>query len=80
MPGDRTLLDALVPFVDTLSSTGDVKKAAEAAKEGAEKTKSMKASLGRAVYVGAEDEWMGKIPDPGAWGLQEFLIGLADAC
>ncbi|OAP62986.1 dihydroxyacetone kinase [Fonsecaea erecta] len=80
VPGDRTLMDALVPFVETLSSTGDVKKAAEAAKEGAEKTKSMKASLGRAVYVGAEDEWMGKIPDPGAWGLQEFLIGLAGAC
>ncbi|OAL33258.1 dihydroxyacetone kinase [Fonsecaea nubica] len=80
VPGDRTLMDALVPFVDTLSSTGDVNKAAQAAKEGAEKTKSMKASLGRAVYVGAEDEWMGKIPDPGAWGLQEFLIGLAGAC
>lgn len=80
VPGDRTLMDALVPFVETLSSTGDVKKAAQAAKEGAEKTKSMKASLGRAVYVGAESEWMGKIPDPGAWGLQEFLIGLADAC
>ena len=80
VPGDRTLMDALVPFVDTLSSTGDVKKAAEAAKEGAEKTKDMKASLGRAVYVGAEDEWMGKIPDPGAWGLQEFLVGMAGAC
>ncbi|KIW64362.1 dihydroxyacetone kinase [Phialophora macrospora] len=79
VPGDRTLMDALVPFVDTLSSTSDVKKAAAAAKEGAEKTKSMKASLGRAVYVGAESEWMGKIPDPGAWGLQEFLVGLADA-
>jgi dihydroxyacetone kinase len=79
-PGDRTLMDALVPFVDTLGSTGDIKKAAEAAKEGAEKTKDMKASLGRAVYVGAESEWMGKIPDPGAWGLQEFLVGLADAC
>jgi dihydroxyacetone kinase len=79
-PGDRTLMDALVPFVETLGSTGDVKKAAEAAKEGTEKTKKMKASLGRAVYVGAEEEWMGKIPDPGAWGLQEFLVGLAGAC
>ncbi|KAK5060142.1 hypothetical protein LTR84_010026 [Exophiala bonariae] len=76
--GDRTLMDALVPFVETLDSTGDVKKAAEAAKEGAEKTKNLKASLGRAVYVGAEQEWMGKIPDPGAWGLQEFLVGLAE--
>jgi triose/dihydroxyacetone kinase / FAD-AMP lyase (cyclizing) len=78
-PGDRTLMDALVPFVDVLEETGDVKKAAAAAKEGAEKTKAMKASLGRAVYVGAEEDWMGKVPDPGAWGLQEMLVGMADA-
>jgi len=79
-PGDRTLMDALVPFVDELKSSGDVKKAAKAALDGAEKTKDMKASLGRAVYVGAEEEWMGKVPDPGAWGLSEFLQGLAGAC
>jgi triose/dihydroxyacetone kinase / FAD-AMP lyase (cyclizing) len=78
-PGDRTLMDALFPFVETLKSSGDVKQAAQKAKEGAEATKSMKASLGRAVYVGAEDEWRGKVPDPGAWGLQEFLIGFAEA-
>ncbi|EXJ84541.1 dihydroxyacetone kinase [Capronia epimyces CBS 606.96] len=79
VPGDRTLMDALVPFIDTLSGTHDVKKAAAAAREGAEKTKSMKASLGRTVYVGSESEWIGKIPDPGAWGLQELLGGLAGA-
>jgi triose/dihydroxyacetone kinase / FAD-AMP lyase (cyclizing) len=78
-PGDRTLMDALVPFVETLSEYGDVRRAAEAAEKGAEETKGMKASLGRAVYVGGESEWMGKIPDPGAWGLKEFLLGLADA-
>ncbi|KIV87450.1 dihydroxyacetone kinase [Exophiala sideris] len=77
--GDRTLIDALDPFIETLSSTGDVQKAAEAAKEGTEKTKTMKASLGRAVYVGAESEWMGKVPDPGAVGLQELLLGIAGA-
>jgi triose/dihydroxyacetone kinase / FAD-AMP lyase (cyclizing) len=79
VPGDRTLMDALVPFVEELGQSADVKKAAEKAREGAEKTKSMKASLGRAVYVGAEEEWMGKVPDPGAWGLQEFLVGMAGA-
>ncbi|KAF7512114.1 hypothetical protein GJ744_002276 [Endocarpon pusillum] len=79
-PGDRTLMDALIPFVKTLGESGDVKKAAEAAAKGAEETKGMKASLGRAVYVGGESEWMGKIPDPGAWGLKEFLEGLAGAC
>ncbi|KAF3483427.1 dihydroxyacetone kinase [Arthroderma uncinatum] len=77
-PGDRTLMDALSPFINTLVETGDIRKAAEAANQGTESTKSMKASLGRAVYVGGEDEWVGKVPDPGAYGLSEFLNGLAD--
>jgi len=72
-------MDSLIPFVKTLGSSGDAKKAAQASREGAEKTKAMKASLGRSVYVGAEDEWRGKIPDPGAWGLAEFFDGLAAA-
>lgn len=78
-PGDRTLIDALVPFCTKLVETKDVKAAAKAAQEGTESTKHMKASLGRAVYVGGEQEWVGKIPDPGAYGLSEFLAGLADA-
>ena len=78
-PGDRTLVDALVPFCTTLMETKDVHAAAKAARDGSEATKSMKASLGRTVYVGGEDEWMGKIPDPGAYGLSELLSGLADA-
>lgn len=76
-PGDRTLMDALVPFVQVLAETGDVERAAQEAAKGAGATKGMKASLGRAVYVGGEEGWMGKIPDPGAWGLREFLGGLA---
>lgn len=59
-PGDRTLMDALFPFVETLGASGDVKAAAREARKGAEATKSMKASLGRSVYVGAEDKWIGK--------------------
>jgi len=78
-PGDRTLMDSLVPFVDTLAKNGDIKAAAQASRKGAEDTKGMKASLGRAVYVGSEEEWIGKIPDPGAWGLAEFFDGLAEA-
>lgn len=77
--GDRTMMDSLIPFADTLSNGGSLQDAAAASRKGAEQTKSMKASLGRAVYVGAEDEWMGKIPDPGAWGLAEFFDGLAGA-
>ncbi|GAD95196.1 dihydroxyacetone kinase [Paecilomyces variotii No. 5] len=78
-PGDRTLMDALVPFSKKLVETKDIKAAAKAAQEGTEATKSMKASLGRAVYVGSEDEWVGKVPDPGAYGLSEFLTGLSEA-
>lgn len=77
-PGDRTLMDSLVPFVDTLSKGGSVAEAAKASRKGAEDTKAMKASLGRAVYVGSEEEWIGKVPDPGAWGLAEFFDGLAE--
>ncbi len=76
-PGDRTLMDALVPFVNVLKDTGNVKKAAEAAKEGADKTKGMKASLGRSVYVGGTG--FEEVPDPGAYGLSIFLSGLANA-
>ncbi|KAJ4423540.1 dihydroxyacetone kinase Dak1 [Gnomoniopsis sp. IMI 355080] len=74
-PGDRTLVDALYPFVDTLSKTGDVKKAAEASKTAADGTKGMVASLGRTVYVGGEG--FQQVPDPGAWGLAYFFLGLA---
>lgn len=78
-PGDRTLIDALVPFCETLAETKDVRVAAAAAQQGTESTKAMKASLGRSVYVGSEEEWIGKVPDPGAFGLSEFLTGLAEA-
>lgn len=73
-PGDRTLVDALYPFVEVLRETGDVKKAAEAAKKAAENTKTMEASLGRTVYIGDLQE---EVPDPGAWGLACFFLGLA---
>jgi len=61
--------------VETLSQTGDLKKAAEAARKGAEGTKGMKASLGRTVYIGGTG--FEEVPDPGAWGLSEFFLGLA---
>ncbi|ROT34560.1 dihydroxyacetone kinase [Sodiomyces alkalinus F11] len=74
-PGDRTLVDALAPFVQTLAETADVRKAAEASCRGAESTKGMKASLGRSVYVGGSG--FEQVPDPGAWGLSRFFAGLA---
>lgn len=74
-PGDRTLVDALYPFVEMLGRTGDVRKAAEAAKLAADGTRGMEASLGRSVYVGGSG--FQKVPDPGAWGLACFFLGLA---
>ncbi|KAL2118393.1 hypothetical protein VTJ04DRAFT_8053 [Mycothermus thermophilus] len=74
-PGDRTLIDALYPFVETLEETGDVRKAAEAAQRAAEGTKGMRASLGRTVYIGGSG--FEQVPDPGAWGLASFFLGLA---
>jgi dihydroxyacetone kinase len=75
-PGDRTLMDALYPFVQTLSETGNIDDAAKAAQDGSKGTKGMKASLGRTVYVGGEG--FQEVPDPGAHGLAELLLGLSE--
>lgn len=73
------MIDAIAPFITKLAESGDLSAAAKAAEDGAESTKHMKASLGRSVYVGGEEEWIGKVPDPGAFGLAQFLRGVADA-
>ncbi|KAK6369475.1 dihydroxyacetone kinase Dak1 [Exophiala oligosperma] len=75
--GDRTLMDSLIPFVNILKATEELNQAAEAAMNGAEKTKWLHAKLGRTVYIGEEEKWLGKIPDPGAWGLASFLVGFS---
>ena len=72
-PGDRTLIDALHPFIDTISASLNYSQAAKAARRGAESTKAMKASLGRTVYVGGKG--FEEVPDPGAWGVAVFLEG-----
>ncbi|KND91306.1 Dihydroxyacetone kinase 1 [Tolypocladium ophioglossoides CBS 100239] len=72
-PGDRTVVDALVPFVATLGETLHLPSAVEAARKGCESTKGMAASLGRSVYVSAEG-W-DSCPDPGAYGLVKLLEG-----
>jgi phosphoenolpyruvate---glycerone phosphotransferase subunit DhaL len=58
--GDKTLLDALVPAIDTLErelgagsgAAAAVQAASEAAREAAEATKGMVAKRGRAAYTG----------------------------
>jgi dihydroxyacetone kinase len=74
--GDRTLMDALIPFVVTLR-LGSLQEASAAAAEGAMNTMFMQPGLGRTVYIGDEDSWLGTIPDPGAWGLHRLLQGFA---
>jgi dihydroxyacetone kinase len=73
-PGDRTLMDALIPYIETLSD-GDVSKAVEAAQKGRDSTQGMESSLGRAVYVAGEN--LSKVADPGAEGIVAIVQGLA---
>jgi dihydroxyacetone kinase len=80
-PGDRTMLDALDPFVKVLKKGADRKTAreavlaaVEAAELGAEATAQMKPRLGRSSYLG--DRVLG-YPDPGA---KAITIWLRSAC
>ncbi|TKA31912.1 hypothetical protein B0A54_14806 [Friedmanniomyces endolithicus] len=74
--GDRTMMDALIPFVETLSRTGDVGQAVREMKEGVEGTKTMEASLGRSAYL--DESATRGVPDPGAYGLLVLLRGMAE--
>jgi dihydroxyacetone kinase len=63
-PGDRTMLDALVPAIAALKS-GNTAAAASAAQHGAEATAEMtKAHAGRSSYVNATN--LRGVKDPGA--------------
>jgi triose/dihydroxyacetone kinase / FAD-AMP lyase (cyclizing) len=75
-PGDRTMLDALDPFVRALKTGvgGKVQDvvltAVEAAERGVEATSQMKPRLGRSSYLG--DRVLG-YPDPGAKAVAVWL-------
>jgi dihydroxyacetone kinase len=80
-PGDRTMLDALDPFVKALQKNHDRKvpreavlSAVDAAQRGMEATARMKPRLGRSSYLG--DRVLG-YPDPGA---KAITIWLRCAC
>ena len=81
-PGDRTMLDALDPFVRSLKNAGGrlsrevLLAAAEGAERGAEATAQMKPRLGRSSYLG--DRVLGH-PDPGAKAVAVWLRAVADA-
>lgn len=81
--GDKTLLDALIPTTVSLQSSAnenlDFVKAfelgAEAARDGAEKTKTMVAKKGRASYVGERSL---EYPDAGAMALGIIFTELSN--
>ncbi len=82
-PGDRTMLDALDPFVKTLQQARAVKATreavlagVEAAERGADATAEMKPSLGRSSYLG--DRVLGH-PDPGAKAIALWLRAASKA-
>jgi triose/dihydroxyacetone kinase / FAD-AMP lyase (cyclizing) len=81
-PGDRTMLDALDPFVTALRrEAGKTPReaglaAAAAAEQGAEATAQMKPRLGRSSYLG--DRVLG-YPDPGAKAVAVWLRAVSEA-
>lgn len=76
-PGDRTMLDALAPAIRALQQSGDRHRAAEAAREGADQTRTMTtAAAGRSSYLRA-DSLTGH-GDPGAEAVAIAFRALAD--
>lgn len=73
-PGDRTMVDALVPARDALKDGKPLAEVADAAVQAANATADIRARQGRASYVG--DRVIGA-PDPGAVAIGMFFEVLA---
>ncbi|MBK3636208.1 dihydroxyacetone kinase subunit DhaL [Streptomyces asoensis] len=73
-PGDKTMIDALVPAVDALSAGFEA--ARSAAEQGAEATTPLQARKGRASYLGERS--IGH-QDPGATSSALLIAALIDA-
>ncbi|MFT8719881.1 dihydroxyacetone kinase subunit DhaK [Acetobacter sp.] len=77
-PGDRTMIDAIHPALVVLEEGKSLKEVAQAARAGADATKSMKKALaGRASYV--PDALLAEIPDPGAEAIARLLESMVAA-
>lgn len=75
-PGDRTMIDALHPAFEALVKNGSLTDAAQAARAGADSTKTMThANAGRASYV--PDATLANVPDPGAEAIARLFEALA---
>ena len=81
--GDKTMIDALVPAVEALEAAAGegadvpaaLARAADAARDGAEKTRDFQAKFGKARNLGERS--LGH-QDPGATSVSIFLRGLAE--
>jgi dihydroxyacetone kinase len=73
--GDSTMLDALIPMSEALQDGGGLDKALDAARQGAEETKAMTATCGRASYVPTDVQY-GRA-DPGATAVVLLLEAIA---
>lgn len=87
--GDRTMMDALIPFVKQLRSGAQngsrtvdtLRNAVNAAQEGYHATAQMESRFGRSTYVDISENAPTKrsIPDPGACGVVAILKGILQA-
>jgi len=81
--GDKTLLDALIPATESIKASGEageelliaMKKGASEAVAGAEKTKEIVASKGRASYLGERSI---NHPDAGAMAIGIIFTGIVE--
>lgn len=78
--GQRTILDALIPFSETFSAGGGTKESflagVHAARCGAEETRNMQGQAGRANYV--DQSLLKGVPDPGAMACAIVLEAIRD--
>lgn len=75
-PGDRTMIDALLPALEALASQADFSVAAQRARDGANATASMlRAGAGRSSYLDARS--LDGVNDPGAEAVARIFEALA---
>lgn len=74
--GHRTVMDVLIPFVESYAKDLDIKKAIQVAEDSAEGTRKLSPKLGRATYVGGLEDKKDFPPDPGAYGVYQIILAL----
>ena len=76
-PGDRTMLDALVPAIESLRRGESLAQAAQAARDGAQATaRLVRANAGRSAYV--PESALEGVVDPGAEAVARVFEALAN--